>query len=280
MPRTSTASGHSRTHEPRTLSTTTQPYRSHGHWTDNAQGERPSPSDDQLVIDNLPLARSLAARYAGRGEDVSELEQVARVGLVLAARRYDPDRGTKFATYAVPTILGELKKHFRDRCWAVRIPRPYHDIYHAAHAAEERLTHKLGRAPTTLELATELGVDDMKLLQALDSGRAYNAFSLELPTGSDDTDLTIGDTLEHKETYGPYQLVEDRESVRDLLAQLPWREKQLLHLSFVEDRSQVEIADHLGLSQMHVSRLLGTLLQQLRAAINDGTPLHLPKPRE
>lgn len=247
--------------------------------TTSQQPNHPDPADSQqLVLDNLNLARKLAARYTGRGEDMSELVQVARFGLVLAASRFDAQRGTSFASYAIPTILGELKKHFRDRCWAVRIPRPLHDLYHAANATEDRLTNEYGRPSTTEEVATDLDVSTKELREALEGGKAYSAYSLDAPAGDDPTRV-LADTIGDDETYDSYEFIDDRESIRAVLAQLPRRESRILVLWFFEERTQGEIASELGISQMHVSRLLATTLQQLRAAVFDGVPLKLPAPR-
>jgi RNA polymerase sigma-B factor len=241
----------------------------------------------ELVLDHLSLARKLANRYAGRGEPVDELVQVAMVGLVQAANRFDPDHGAPFTAYAVPTILGELRRHFRDYCWSVHLPRPLHDLYHAVLQANDRLTGKLQRAPTVRELAADLDVGEDQIIQAQESAAAYSALSLEGPAtsasasdGSDGSDgVQLGDLLGSEDTA--IGRVEQREAVRHVLADVPPRESKILTLWFYGDRTQAQIAEEMGMSQMHVSRLLAMTLANIRAAVleeNHG-PIKWPIPR-
>ncbi len=220
---------------------------------------------DRLVLDHLGLARKLAFKYSGRGEPVEELIQVAMVGLVQAAHRFDPERGSPFVSYAIPTILGEIRRHFRDHTWAVHIPRPVHDLYHAILQADDRLAGKLQRSPTVRELAAELEVSEEEVIEAQESGSAYRALSLDSPTGdSDDDGHTLGDLIGGDDTA--LERVDNREAVRRVLPHVPFRERRILHLRFFKDRTQAQIAEELGMSQMHVSRLLTMTLAKIREA--------------
>jgi RNA polymerase sigma-B factor len=238
---------------------------------------------DRLVVEHLELARKLAYRYAGRGEPVEELVQVAMLGLVQAAKRYDPDRGNGFVPYAVPTILGEIRRYFRDQCWAVRVPRPLHDLYRDILTARDRLSAVLERSPTPAELAEELEVTQDEILRALECGTAYGAASLDAPeagaSASEDGGRTLGETIGSEDDE--LDVVEQREAVRDILNQLPERERRIIVLRYFGERTQAQIADELGISQMHVSRLLSSTIDRIRSAIQSDTPqpLHWPTPR-
>lgn len=237
---------------------------------------------DRLVADHLELARKLAYRYAGRGEPVEELVQVAMLGLVQAAKRYDPDRGNGFVPYAVPTILGEIRRYFRDQCWAVRVPRPLHDLYREILTARDRLSARLGRSPRPAELAEELEVTETEILQALECGTAYGAASLDGPeVGNSDADdgRTLGETLGAEDNE--LDVVEQREAVRDILNTLPDRERRIIVLRYFGERTQAQIADELGISQMHVSRLLSSTIDRIRTAVesDDPSPVRWPTPR-
>ncbi|GAB3430650.1 sigma-70 family RNA polymerase sigma factor [Flindersiella endophytica] len=240
----------------------------------------PSSLSEELIEQHIGLARKLAYRYAGRGEPAEELVQVAMLGLVLAARRYDPERGNGFTSFAIPTILGELRRYFRDQCWAVRIPRAMHDLYRRIGPAREKLQARLSRAPTPRELAAELDVAEDDVLHALECSSAYSAISLDAPDqSSDDGGRTIADTVGEDDSR--MDLVEQRESVRDALAHLPARERRILVLRYYGERTQAEIAEELGISQMHVSRLLSTTLERIRRAIDSDSaePIQWPSPR-
>lgn len=232
-----------------------------------------------LVLHHLDLARRLARRYTGRGEPLDELIQVARLGLVKAARRYDPGRGS-FSSFAIPTILGELRRHFRDRCWAVNVPRRLRDLYVAIQQTSEALGTNLGRAPTVSEIADELGVSQEQIVEAQESGAAYRPWSLQQPATrlADDTAPSMGDTI-RSEDEG-FALVENREALRHLLPQVPERERRILYLRFYRDRTQAQIGRELGLSQMHVSRLIEQTVSKLRdAVLNDQNVLEWPVAR-
>ena len=213
----------------------------------------------QVVEYQLPLVHHLAQRFRGRGEPYDDLVQVGTIGLLNAVDRFDPERGS-FTAFAVPTILGEIRRHFRDRGWAMRIPRRLQDLGRRVSASREELTHSLGRSPTVHELAAHLDEDVDLVLEALDSAGAYS--TVPLPSASEDVDLAhlgfVDEALE---------LVEDRATLRPLLARLPTRERTILALRFIRGMSQSQIAAEVGVSQMHVSRLLTRSLGQLREAL-------------
>jgi RNA polymerase sigma-B factor len=234
-----------------------------------------------LILEHRALAQKLASRYAGRGEPLEELIQVAMVGLVQAATRFDPDRGTSFSSYAVPTILGELRRYFRDHCWAMHIPRPLHDLYQEVLHATERLTGTLGRPPTVKELAKDLEVGEDAIIEAQEAGNAYTVRSLDAPTSADsDSDARTPAELLGSDDIN-LEHVEQREAVRRTLSQVPARERRILLLSFFGERTQAEIATELGMSQMHVSRLLAMTLEKVRTAVmnDDAAPIEWPTPR-
>lgn len=230
---------------------------------------------DALVEQYVPLARRVATRYVGRGEPVEDLVQVAMLGLVKAAQRFDPARGTDFPRYAVPTILGELRRHFRDSCWAVRVPRDLQELTLRVQAATDYLPGELGRSPTVPEVADHLEVSEDEVLEALEATSAYSATSLDAPALRGDPDgPTIGDRLGTDENA--MDTVEAREALRQVLTHLPARERHMLTLRYYGDRTQREIADELHISQMHVSRLLARTLTRLRDHLIDDIDL----PRE
>jgi RNA polymerase sigma-B factor len=223
---------------------------------------------ERLVARYLGLAEYLARRFANRGEPLEDLVQVASVGLIKAVDRFDPGRGVEFSTYATHTIVGELKRHFRDKGWAIRAPRRMQELYLRLGKAVASLSQELGRSPTIAELASELRASEEEVLEALEAGQAYRSASLDAP-GSEE-----GEALATK-LGGEDQSLEDAESratLSPLLAQLQARERLILELRFFEGLTQSEIADRLGISQMHVSRLLARSVAQLRAAAE--TPAH------
>lgn len=194
------------------------------------------------------------------------------LGLVKAAERYDPDRGTDFTRYAVPTILGELRRHFRDTCWAVRVPRCLQELSLRASDAADRLTGELGRSPTTAEIAEHLDVSEDEILEALEAASAYSTLSLDAPAVRDQPS---GPTVAERfcDDDDSLDTVEARQAVRSVIAQLPERERRMLTLRYFGERTQREIADELSISQMHVSRLLTRTLTRLRAHLVDGVDL-------
>lgn len=225
-----------------------------------------------LVEQHVPLARRIAGRYAGRGEPLEDLVQVAMLGLVKAAQRFDPAVGNDFPRYAVPTILGELRRHFRDACWAVRVPRGLQELALRVQGSTDQLSRELGRSPTVAEVARLLDVTEDEVLEALEATSAYSATSLDAPAMKAEPDgPTIGERLGDDENM--IEGVEAREAVRKVLAQLPPRERRMLTLRFFGERTQREIAEELHISQMHVSRLLTRTLTRLRDYFVDGVQL-------
>ncbi len=220
---------------------------------------------DALVARFMPLARQLARRYQRGTEPLDDLVQVASIGLVKAVNRFDPSRGTAFSSYAVPTILGELKRYFRDTGWALHVPRGMQERVIQVSAALERLSRQLGRSPTTSELAQALRLEPEDVVEALQAATAYDAVSLDGPRAPGEAD---GDS--HLEVVGApdaaYDLVELRASLAPALRALSERDRLVLHLRLVEDMTQSEIAERIGVSQMHVSRLIRRALARLQVA--------------
>jgi RNA polymerase sigma-B factor len=214
----------------------------------------------------LPLAQHLARRYLGRGEAADDLVQVALVGLIKSVDRYDADHGVDFPAFAVPTILGELKRHFRDRAWAIRVPRRLQELRMSITAANNVLSHTLGRAPTIADVAAHLGVSEDDVLEGLEGARAYSATSLSTPIGDEDGQ-ELGDTL-GADDHG-FELTELRIALGPAMASLSEREQRIVSLRFHGNRTQAEIAEQIGISQMHVSRLLTKALQKLRRQMED-----------
>lgn len=212
---------------------------------------------EEAVRRYLPLARSLAARYRAGTEPLDDLVQVASIGLLKAIDRFDPARGTAFSSFAVPTILGELRRHFRDRTWAVRVPRERQELYLRIERSRDQLTAALGRQPTVAELSARLGAGEEDVLRAIELDVAHHAVTLDGESGAE---LTPG-TLD-----GGYERAEDRAVLAPLLAVLTPQESEIVRLRFAEDLTQDAIAARLGVSQMHVSRVLRRSLVRLREA--------------
>jgi RNA polymerase sigma-B factor len=220
---------------------------------------------DQLVEMHLPLVEHLARRFRNRGEPLDDLIQVATIGLIKSVDRFDTERGVEFSTYATPTIVGELKRHFRDKGWAIRVPRRLQELRLSLSGATSELTQDLGRAPTVAELAAKLEVSEDDVLEGLESANAYSTLSLDAPDqGQDDAPAVVDSLGTDDESL---EGVEYRESLRPLLEQLPEREKRILLLRFFRGLTQSEIAAEIGISQMHVSRLLARTLAQLREGL-------------
>jgi RNA polymerase sigma-B factor len=215
----------------------------------------------------LPLARYLAARYRGRGESSEDLYQVAALALVRAVDLYDPTRRSAFTSYAVPTITGALKRHFRDTTWRIRPPRRIQELALSLAATSASLNQLLGRSPTRGDLAAHLATTDADVAIALTSWQGYHPDSLDAPAaGGGEQRWSLSDTLGALDAE--FDRVVDRESLRPLLAALPLRERHILAMRFVGDMSQSEIADQIGVSQMHISRLLLRSLTTLRAGMS------------
>ncbi|HET6507601.1 MAG TPA: SigB/SigF/SigG family RNA polymerase sigma factor [Baekduia sp.] len=226
----------------------------------HTQGDRAA--RDEVAARMLPLARSLARRYANKGEPLDDLEQVACVGLIKAIDRFDLSREVRFATYAVPTIAGELKRHFRDRGWMMRVPREIQELSGKIGAARERLVHDLARSPTVAELARATGADEERVMEALAAAEAYRTLSLDQPFQDGTGPLeAIGD-----DDHG-FERAEARAMLADGLEELAPREREIVRLRYYEGLTQREIAEHIGISQMHVSRLIRRTVQQLRERI-------------
>ncbi|GAB0104277.1 SigB/SigF/SigG family RNA polymerase sigma factor [Nocardia sp. JMUB6875] len=235
---------------------------------------RNDPSQDRLreeaIRRCLPLAEHIARKFSGRGEPYEDLLQVARVGLVVSIDRFDVTRGSRFLSFAVPTIMGEVRRYFRDGTWAVRVPRRIKEIQLRLGTTIEKLAQRLGRMPTAREIAAEMEVDRAEVTQAMLAANAYQSSSLEaaMPDGGENAPLSLLDALGEEEPN--YELVEQYMAVRPHLQELPDREREVLVLRFFEGRTQAQIAAHLGVSQMHISRILSKTLSGLReAALRD-----------
>ncbi|WP_007518539.1 MULTISPECIES: RNA polymerase sigma factor SigF [Pseudofrankia] len=220
---------------------------------------------DQLVRMHLPLVEYLARRFRNRGEPLDDLVQVATIGLIKSVDRFDPERGVEFSTYATPTIVGEIKRHFRDKGWAIRVPRRLQELKLSLTKATSELSQSLGRSPTVAEIAAHLQMSEEEVLEGLESANAYSAVSLDAPDSGDDESPAVADTLGVQDES--LEGVEYRESLKPLLEKLPPREKRILLLRFFGNMTQSQIATELGISQMHVSRLLARTLAQLRRGL-------------
>jgi RNA polymerase sigma-B factor len=220
-------------------------------------------SRDELVQSHMGLAEHLARRFVGRGESLQDLTQVAYLALVKAADRYDPDRGAEFATFATPTVLGEIKRHFRDKGWAVRVPRQLQELRLALTKATDDLTQDLQRSPTVAELAQHLSITEEDVLQGLECGRAYSTQSIDPLLDPDDDQVPLAAVVGAVDPG--IERVEDRHALRPLMEALPERERRMIEMRFFQNMTHTEIAEQLGISQMHVSRLLTRTLADLRA---------------
>jgi RNA polymerase sigma-B factor len=220
---------------------------------------------DALVERFLPLARQLARRYQRAEEPLDDLIQVASLGLVKAIDRFDAERQVAFSSYAVPTILGEIKRHFRDRTWSVRVPRDLQELSLKVDRTVVAMSKDLHRSPTVTEIAEKLEVTEEQILEAMEAAGAYRATSLSTPRGNtDELGDTLGDTVGTDERG--YDLAEDRATLDRLLQTITPREREVLRLRFEEDLTQAEIGERIGVSQMQVSRLIRQSVARLRAA--------------
>ncbi|HVL84376.1 MAG TPA: SigB/SigF/SigG family RNA polymerase sigma factor [Pseudonocardia sp.] len=214
----------------------------------------------KLVTGFLPVARHIARRFAGRGEPVDDLEQAGTVGLIGAIDRFQPCRGVDFLSFAVPTITGEIRRHFRDRTWGVRVPRRLKDMQSSMNAVIGPLSQELGRAPRPSELAARMGVPVQEVVEGIEAHHLYRSSSLDELVASADT--TLGDTLGSDDAE--LARIENHQALAPILDTLPERERTILLLRFFGNMTQTQIADRIGISQMHVSRLLGRTLAELR----------------
>jgi RNA polymerase sigma-B factor len=219
---------------------------------------------DEIVGSQVGLAEYLARRFKNRGEPIEDLIQVALLGLLKAVERFDPSRGLEFSTFATPTIVGELKRHFRDKGWAVRVPRRVQELHLRMGTVVNNLSQELGRSPTIPEIAQRAEVSVDEVLEAMEAGRAYRFSSIDAPAGDDDDRAQSPAAAQLGEDDNGLEEVEQRILLSPLIASLPKREQMIIHLRFFRGMTQSEIAARLGISQMHVSRLLARSLAQLR----------------
>jgi RNA polymerase sigma-B factor len=227
--------------------------------------ERDPAIRDELVRRYLPFARSLALRYRGASESFDDLLQVASLGLVNAVDRFDPSRGTPFAAFASPTILGELKRHFRDRVWTVRVPRGLHDRMAEVDKAINELTVQLQRSPSVGEIAERMEVDPTDVLEVLEANHNRRPLSLDRPVGGEEDESPASEWV--GEDDEGFELIEDKLALEGVLPRLDARERLVLQLRFVDDLTQSQIAERIGHSQMHVSRILRRTLERIREEI-------------
>jgi RNA polymerase sigma-B factor len=221
---------------------------------------------EELIERHLPLVRSLARRYSGRGESLEDIEQVGAIGLIKAIDRFELTRDVSLATYATPNVVGEIKRHFRDKGWAIRVPRALQELNASMSGAIERLTGRLSRSPSIAEIAEELKTTPEEVLEAMEVGSAYSTVSLSSgPAGDEELDPleTLGD-----EDRG-FERSEDRVALEPALELLPEREREILRMRFEEGLPQTQIAQAVGLSQMHVSRLIRKSLSEMRVQLTD-----------
>jgi RNA polymerase sigma-B factor len=220
----------------------------------------------RLVALHLPLVTYLARRFANRAEPLDDLIQVGSIGLIKAIDRFDPERGLEFSTFATPTILGEIKRHFRDTGWLVHVPRRAQELQSSLNAARAELSQQLGRSPTVGELAQRLQLEQDVVLEALDASRAYAGVPLDVLVPS-------GETVPDHPALGITELgfdqVDDRSALRGAIAQLPQQEREILALRFLGNKSQSEIATLIGVSQMQVSRIVARSLKKLRETLEE-----------
>lgn len=233
-----------------------------------------SPSPEvraELVRRFMPLARKLASRYAGRSESFEDLLQIASLGLVQAVDRFDPARGTTFSTFAVPTILGELRRHFRDRTWSVHMPRGLQEATLEVEKAMEELPTRLGRAARVADIADHIGKAEEKVLEAINASQSRYARSFDdSPLNQDGESIPLTERI--GELDGGFEIAEDAVEVKDAVEGLPERDREILRLRFVEDLTQREIADRVGVSQMQISRVLRATLERVRGEVGVEVP--------
>jgi RNA polymerase sigma-B factor len=223
---------------------------------------------EHLVERFLPLARQLAWRYCGRGEPMEDLVQIASVGLVNAISRFDPERGFSFATFAYPTILGELRRHFRDRGWSVHVDRGLKERHATVERAIGELSKRLGRSPSVAQISERVEMSEEDVLEAIDAGNAHHALSIDaaVPEGDEDRPPIVESLGEAEPGY---EAIEYGEAIAPILDELSGRDRVIVHLRFVDDRTQTEIADEVGVSQMQVSRILRATLERLRERVRE-----------
>ncbi|MFH9177199.1 SigB/SigF/SigG family RNA polymerase sigma factor [Streptomyces albogriseolus] len=220
---------------------------------------------DELVTAWLPMAHRIAGRFRDRGESIEDLRQVAALGLVKAIDRFDPSRGA-FESYAVPTITGEVKRHFRDRMWALRVPRRIQELRNKVRVARRELTQNPGSPePSVADVAAHTGLTEEEVSAGMEALESFSTLSLDAELSTDDDGYSLADTLGASDSS--YDVVVDRESAKEGLRRLPERERAILYMRFFEDMTQSRIADRLGISQMHVSRLISRSCARVRADV-------------
>jgi RNA polymerase sigma-B factor len=219
---------------------------------------------EELIRLHQPLGEYLARRFSGRGEQIEDLVQVANIGLLNAIDRFDPSRGVQFETYAAATIVGELKRHFRDKAWAVRVPRRLQETGLRMNRVLPQLSQELGRSPTIAEIAHRLELSVEEIVEAMDAMQAYSTTPLDVPFGAEG--LTPADTIEHEDDS--LEILESWATIAPKVRELPKRERTILYLRFFRGLTQTEIAREVGISQMHVSRLLAQSLSRLRESVH------------
>ncbi|MFE9775230.1 SigB/SigF/SigG family RNA polymerase sigma factor [Streptomyces sp. NPDC005931] len=225
---------------------------------------------DELVTAWLPMAHRIAGRFRDRGESIEDLRQVAALGLVKAIDRFDPSRGA-FESYAVPTITGEVKRHFRDRMWALRVPRRVQELRNKVRVARRELTQNPGSPePSMADIAAHTGLTEEEVSAGMEALESFSTLSLDAELSTDDDGYSLADTLGASDTS--YDVVVDRESAKEGLRRLPERERAILYMRFFEDMTQSRIADRLGISQMHVSRLISRSCARVRAEVMGQRP--------
>src|SRR3954447_513545 len=238
------------------------------------ENSAPEPARDaareRVVPRPLPLVEHCARRFRNRGEPFEDLVQVGTIGLLKSIDRFDLERGVEFSTYATPTILGEIKRHFRDKGWAIRVPRRLQELRMQIGSAGAELTQSLGRSPTPRELAERIGCSVEDILEGIESSQAYSTLSLDAGDSDEDGAATMLDALGVDDEN--LEHVEIRESIKPLLDRLDAREKRILLLRFFKNMTQSQIAEEIGVSQMHVSRLLSRTLEQLRTSLERDEP--------
>ncbi len=217
-----------------------------------------------LLEGHLPLAEHIAMKYQRRGQSMEDLRQVARVGLIGAVDRFDPSRGKDFVSFAVPTIMGEIRRYFRDSTWMVTVPRPLKELNRSVFRAAGELTAELGHSPRPQQIANRLGISLEAVYEGLQAGLAYQADSLDTPSPRQEDDDRYADAVGAVDSDA--EVVENRETLHSALADLPDREQRIVRLRFVEELTQSQIAERMGISQVHVSRLLAQSVARLREA--------------
>ncbi len=223
----------------------------------------------ELVRGFLPVAQHIARRFSGRGEPLEDLVQVATVGLIHAVDRFSPERGGDFFSFAVPTISGEVRRHFRDLGWSMRVPRRLKDLHVSINGAVSTLAQRLGRAPRPSEIAEHLGVPVTDVLEGLEASEAYRSSSLDEMLSSEQGSATVGELVGAADAE--LDRVDSRQALRPVLAELDERERTIVMLRFFGNMTQTQIAEHVGISQMHVSRLLAQTLDRLRGRMDPDT---------